>query len=40
MFLVKVKVAQSGLTLCDPVDYLVYEILQSMEFCSPGYWRG
>ena len=26
---VKVKVAQSRLTLCDPMDYIVHEILQA-----------
>ena len=26
---VKVKVAQSGLTLCDPMDYTVHGILQA-----------
>ena len=30
-FLVKVKVAQSHLTLCDPMKF-------SMEFSSPEYW--
>ena len=31
----KVKVAQSCLTLCDPMDYI-----QSMEFSRPEYWSG
>ena len=31
---VKVKVAQSYLTLCDPMDYT------SMEFSWPEYWSG
>ena len=29
MFQVKVKVAQLCLTLCDPMDYTVHEILQA-----------
>ena len=32
---VKVKVAQSCLTLCNPTDYI-----QSMEFSRPEYWSG
>ena len=32
---VKVKVAQSCLTLCDPMDYTVHEILQARI-----YWSG
>ena len=31
----KVKIAQSCLTLCDPMDYI-----QSMEFSRPEYWSG
>ena len=30
----KVKIAQSCLTLCDPMD------IQSMEFSRPEYWSG
>ena len=35
MEFLKVKVAQSWLTLCDPMDYT-----QSMEFSRPEDWRG
>ena len=35
MEFLKVKVAQSCLTLCDPMDYT-----QSMEFSRPEYWNG
>ena len=31
----KVRVAQSCPTLCDPMDYI-----QSMEFFRPEYWGG
>ena len=31
----KVKVAQSCPTLCDPMDYI-----QSMDFSRPEYWSG
>ena len=34
LFIVKVKVAQSCLTLCDP------RTIQSMEFSRPEYWSG
>ena len=29
IYIVKVKVAQSSLTLCDPTDYTIYGILQA-----------
>ena len=40
--LVKVKVAQSCLTLCDPVDYIVHGILQAriLEWVGIPFSRG
>ena len=39
---VKVKVAQSCLTLCDPMDYAVYDILQAriLEWVNFPFFRG
>ena len=39
---VKVKVAQSCLTLCDPIDYTVQEILQTriLEWVAYPFSRG
>ena len=36
----KVKVAQSCMTLCDPMDYTAHEILQAriLEWEPPEYW--
>ena len=41
-YIVKVKVAQSCLTLCDPMDYIVYEILQArmLEWVAFPFSRG
>ena len=42
MFQVKVKVAQLCLTLCDPMDYTVHEILQAriLEWVAFPFSRG
>ena len=41
-YLLKVKVAQSYLTLCDPIDYTVHEILQArkLEWVAFPFSRG
>ena len=38
----EVKVTQSGLTLCDPMDYIVHEILQAriLEWVAFPFFRG
>ena len=37
---VKVKVAQSCLTLCDPVERGAHQAPLSMGFCRQEYWSG
>ena len=36
----KVKVAQSRPTLCDPMNYIACQAPLSMEFSRPEYWSG
>ena len=40
-YLLQVKVAQSYLTLCDPIDYTVHEILQAsiLEWVAVPFFR-